>query len=106
MIFAPHPDDECIIGGLPLRLMREAHMRVINVAVTQGSKKERQAARWTELEAACDYLGFDLIQTMPGGLERITVKNREQDPADWGRSVCGDRRDPGRTPAARDPLPA
>ncbi len=88
LIFAPHPDDECIIGGLPLRLMREAHMRVINVAVTQGSKKERQAARWTELEAACHYLGFDLIQTIPGGLERITVKNREQDPADWGRSVA------------------
>ena len=26
-------------------------------------------------------------QAQPGGLERITVKNREQDPSDWGRSV-------------------
>ncbi len=87
LIFAPHPDDECIIGGLPLRLMREAHMRVVNVAVTQGSNKQRQAARWKELEAACQYLGFGLLQTVPGGLERITPKNREQDPADWARSV-------------------
>jgi hypothetical protein len=23
LIFAPHPDDECVIGGLPLRLKRE-----------------------------------------------------------------------------------
>jgi LmbE family N-acetylglucosaminyl deacetylase len=88
LIFAPHPDDECIIGGLPLRLMREAHMRVVNVAVTQGSNKQRQAARWKELEAACAYLGFDLVPTGPGGLERITPKNREQDPADWGKSVA------------------
>lgn len=88
LIFSPHPDDECIIGGLPLRLMREAHLRVVNVAVTQGSKKERQGGRWMELEAACHYLGFDLVQTIPGGLERITPKNREQDPSDWGRSVA------------------
>src|SRR5437899_3341959 len=40
LFFAPHPDDECIAGGLALRLMREARMKVINVAVTQGSKKE------------------------------------------------------------------
>ena len=37
LIFSPHPDDECIIGGLALRLMREGGMRVVNVAVTQGS---------------------------------------------------------------------
>ena len=42
LIFSPHPDDECIIGGLALRLQREAGMRVINVAVTQGSHKDRQ----------------------------------------------------------------
>jgi hypothetical protein len=39
LIFSPHPDDECIIGGAALRLMRQAGMRVINVAVTQGRKK-------------------------------------------------------------------
>ncbi|MDH3772286.1 MAG: PIG-L family deacetylase, partial [Nitrospirota bacterium] len=52
LIFAPHPDDECIIGGLPLRLLRELGMKVINVAVTLGSRRERQAERWRELEGA------------------------------------------------------
>src|SRR5688572_2179539 len=66
LIFAPHPDDECIIGALPLRLLRAAGMQVINIAVTHGSKKERQEARWKELEAACGYLGFSLVQTRPG----------------------------------------
>ncbi len=87
LIFSPHPDDECIIGGLAVRLQREAGMPVVNVAVTQGSLKERQAARWEELKAACAYLGFGLIQTAPGGLERINVKTREQDPSHWARCV-------------------
>ena len=77
----------CIIGGLALRLMREAGMRVINVAVTQGSNKARQSARLAELQAACDYLSFDLIQTAPGGLENIHVRTRSGDPARWQRSV-------------------
>src|SRR5882724_1147047 len=63
LFFAPHPDDECISGGIALRLMREAQMNVLNVAVTQGSKKERQADRLIELEGACKYLGFGLITT-------------------------------------------
>ena len=87
LIFSPHPDDECIIGGLALRLLRESGMRVVNVAVTQGSRQDRQAARWSELQAACNYLGFDLIATAPGGLERINVRTREDDPAHWRRCV-------------------
>jgi N-acetylglucosamine malate deacetylase 1 len=87
LIFSPHPDDECIIGGLALRLQREAGMRVINVAVTQGSNKARQAERWQELSAACEYLGFDLIRTKPGGLEKINVKTRSQDRAHWQACV-------------------
>src|SRR6478735_4170927 len=71
LIFSPHPDDECIIGALPLRLLREAKMRVINVAVTQGSKKERQAERLAELQRACEFMGYELIQTRPNGLERV-----------------------------------
>jgi LmbE family N-acetylglucosaminyl deacetylase len=87
LIFSPHPDDECIIGGLALRLMREAGMRVVNVAVTQGSNKARQPARLAELQAACRYLGFDLIQTGPNGLEQISVKGRSSDPRQWEASV-------------------
>ena len=87
LIFSPHPDDECINGGLALRLMREAGMRVVNVAVTLGSNKARRAGRVEELNAACDYLEFELIHTAPGGLEDINVKTRTADPARWQASV-------------------
>jgi LmbE family N-acetylglucosaminyl deacetylase len=87
LIFSPHPDDEVIIGGLALRLLREAAWRVVNVAVTQGSKKERQAGRLAELQKCCDCIGFGLIQTQPDGLERVNPKARSQDPGHWAHAV-------------------
>ena len=87
LIFSPHPDDECIIGALPLRLLRQAMMRVVNVAVTQGSKKERQVERFEELQRACEFMGYELIQTRPNGLERVNPKSREQNPDIWKGSV-------------------
>ncbi len=87
LIFSPHPDDEVIIGGLPLRLMRELGWNVINVAVTQGSNKARQPERWKELEACCACVGFGLLATREGGLEGINAKSRAEKPADWARSV-------------------
>lgn len=87
LFFAPHPDDECIVGGFALRVMREARLRFVNVAVTQGSKKERQAERLGELQKACGYLGFDLVQTAPNGLERINPKTRTSDPSYWSQCV-------------------
>ncbi len=87
LVFSPHPDDECIIGGLALRLLRESGWRIINVAVTQGSRKERQAGRLVELQAACDFLQFDLITTSPGGLEKVNPKARASDAGHWQVSV-------------------
>jgi N-acetylglucosamine malate deacetylase 1 len=87
LFFAPHPDDECIVGGMAVRLLREARMRLINVAVTLGSKKERRAGRLGELQNACKYLGFELVKTAPEGLERINPKTREQDPSHWSACV-------------------
>ena len=87
LIFSPHPDDEVIIGGLPLRLMRELGWNVINVAVTQGSNKSRQAERWNELQACCDFVGFGLLATCEGGLEGINPKSRIAKPAEWAKSV-------------------
>jgi LmbE family N-acetylglucosaminyl deacetylase len=87
LIFSPHPDDEVITGGLALRLLREAKWNVINVAVTQGSKKERQAERFSELQGCCDCIGFGLIPTAEGGLENVNLKTRTQNPAQWHRSV-------------------
>lgn len=87
LIFSPHPDDEVIIGGMALRLMREAGWNVINVAVTQGSNKARQAERWEELKNCCECIGFGLVQTAPGGLEKVNIKARAQDPVHWTQSV-------------------
>jgi len=87
LTFSPHPDDEVIIGGLALRLVRELKMNVINVAVTQGSNKARQRERWKELTACCNYIGFGLIATSESGLERIHLKGRNENPAEWNRSV-------------------
>jgi LmbE family N-acetylglucosaminyl deacetylase len=87
LFFSPHPDDECISGGLALRLMREAGMRLANVAVTQGSKKGRQRPRFRELEAACNYIGFELIATAPNGLEKVNPTTRRDDNAHWTTMV-------------------
>src|SRR3954463_13842448 len=83
LFFAPHPDDECIVGGIALRIMREALMNLVDVAVTQGSNKARQARGLIELQAACRYLGYGLIQTGSTGLERINPKTRQDDPGFW-----------------------
>jgi LmbE family N-acetylglucosaminyl deacetylase len=84
LLFSPHPDDECIIGALALRLLREAKWNVTNVAVTLGSKKERQAARQRELKNACDFLGFDLIVA---SLENINPEARKKNRAHWTAAV-------------------
>lgn len=87
LIFSPHPDDEVIIGGLALRLLREMKWNVVNVAVTQGSNQQRKAERLAELKACCKCIGFGLITTAPGGLDKIYVKTREKEPELWAKSV-------------------
>ncbi len=87
LIFSPHPDDECIIGGFALRLLREARMRLVNVAVTLGSQRERQQHRWRELQNACGWLGFELEAAAPNGLEKINPKTRAGDPGHWAGAV-------------------
>jgi N-acetylglucosamine malate deacetylase 1 len=60
MLLSPHPDDESIMSSLPLRLMHENGAKVINVAVSFGSNKAREAARRRELKNACQHLNFQL----------------------------------------------
>lgn len=71
LIFAPHPDDECIVGALPLRLRQEAGWRVSNVAVTLGSNAERRETRWAELMDACGVLGFGCLRVGEDGLSDV-----------------------------------
>ncbi|MEO7297881.1 MAG: PIG-L family deacetylase [Verrucomicrobiota bacterium] len=87
LFFAPHPDDETIQGGFALRLLREAKWNILNVAVTQGSKRERQAARLIEVKAACKYLGFSLLQTAANGFEKVSPKTRETELSLWAHMV-------------------
>jgi N-acetylglucosamine malate deacetylase 1 len=84
LIFSPHPDDECIVGGLALRLLRETKWNVINVAVTLGGKKERRAARLRELKDACDFLGFGLAVA---DWEDINPVARRKNRASWRAAV-------------------
>ena len=84
LIFSPHPDDECLVGGLALRLFREAKWNVINVAVTLGSEGERRRARKRELQNACDVLGFGLIVA---GFEKINLETRRKNRPQWKASV-------------------
>ena len=84
LVFSPHPDDECIVGGLPLRLVRESRWRVVNVAVTLGGKAERRAARRQELEDACRFLGFGLVTA---NLGEIAPATRQKRSSVWRQSV-------------------
>ena len=87
LIFSPHPDDECIVGGLAFRLLRESKWNVVNVAVTLGSKAGRRAARLRELRNACASLGFGLILPREQGLEHITLKSCRQNRTRWKAAV-------------------
>src|SRR6266566_4656638 len=87
LFFTPHPDDECIVGGLALRIFREARMNLLDVAVTHGSKKERQAERLRELQNACNYIGFGLLTTGPNGLDKINPHARQREPDHWRKCV-------------------
>ncbi len=66
LILAPHPDDESIIGLLPLRLRQECRFKIWVVPATLGSRTDRQSARKKELRAACRALGFRLRFLKPG----------------------------------------
>jgi LmbE family N-acetylglucosaminyl deacetylase len=84
LIFSPHPDDECIVGGLALRLLREARWNVINIAVTLGGNPAQRPERFGELLDACCLLDFDLILA---GLEHINPAGRQKRRAGWNASV-------------------
>ncbi len=88
LIFAPHPDDECIVGAMPLRLRQEAGWRVTTVAVTLGSKPERREPRWAEMQAACAVLGFDCIRVGSQGLSDLRPDAPERDPQRWAGQVA------------------
>ncbi|MCM8526443.1 MAG: PIG-L family deacetylase [Lentisphaeraceae bacterium] len=87
MIFSPHPDDECVVGALPLRMLQEIDANVINVAVTLGSNTERKSGRLAELEKACETLNFELLVPCEGALDGVNPDCRENNSELWCSNV-------------------
>ena len=86
MLFSPHPDDECVVGALPLRMRKELGTRIINVAVTLGSNVDRKQGRLDELMNACKTLGFELLMPCDNALDDINPKGRA-DEKEWVEKV-------------------
>ncbi len=89
LIFAPHPDDECIQGGIANRLFRESGVQIINVPVTYGSNVERKMPRKEELENCLNYLGWDMLPVSETGYRDISPKGKAADIENWNNSVAG-----------------
>jgi LmbE family N-acetylglucosaminyl deacetylase len=87
MLFSPHPDDECIIGALPLRLKNELDARVINVAMTLGSNPDRKEGRLLELTNACKTLGFELLLPCDLALDGVNLSTKENDSEKWAANT-------------------
>lgn len=102
VVCSPHPDDEALVGALPLRVHQECGASVTNCAITLGSNVGQRARRWRELEAACAALGFGLtLANPPGGFDQVNCDNRENHPEEWAGKVrvlsqCWRRRNPTR----------
>jgi LmbE family N-acetylglucosaminyl deacetylase len=61
LLVAPHPDDECLMAGFPLRAIEEWGTRVIVLPFSYGSKFERRRERQVELRRAVASLGFEIF---------------------------------------------
>ena len=91
LVLSPHPDDEAISGGLPLRLRCQSGWRIVNTAVTFGSNEARRAQRWLELTRCCEFLGFELVSASGEslrGLERVLPQTVASDAAYWAHCVA------------------
>jgi LmbE family N-acetylglucosaminyl deacetylase len=88
VICSPHPDDECLISALPLRLRREGGATVTNCAITLGSNVGERPRRLRELTAACAALGYNLVVANPPlGFDHINFDNRKNHPEEWAAKV-------------------
>jgi len=83
-VCSPHPDDEALVGALPLRLRLETGAQVTDCAITLGSNVSQRSRRLRELESACRVLGFDLaVPLHPAGFDNVNLKNRTSRTNEW-----------------------
>lgn len=84
LLCSPHPDDEALVGALPLRLQREGGARVVNLVMTAGSNPARRKERLAEARDACALLGFACQPAFaPLGFSGLTATTRGRDPKGW-----------------------
>ena len=87
-VCSPHPDDEALIGALPLRLRQESGAQVTNCAITLGSNVGQRARRLRELESACRVLDFNLVVPRhPSGFDNVNPKTRKGSGDEWAEKV-------------------
>jgi len=88
VVCSPHPDDEALVGALPLRLRQECGAAVTNCAITLGSNTGQRPRRLRELQASCAALGFHLVVANPPlGFDHINLDNRQNRPEGWTAKV-------------------
>lgn len=88
VVCSPHPDDEALVGALPLRLRLECGASVSNFAITLGSNLGQRERRLRELKAACGTLGWNLVvPNLPLGFDRINLDNRKNHAEEWAAKV-------------------
>ncbi|HXW12965.1 MAG TPA: PIG-L family deacetylase, partial [Terriglobia bacterium] len=88
VVCSPHPDDEALVGALPLRLRRECGAEVTNFAITLGRKPGQRARRLREMRASCEVLGFNWVVVKPhGGFDHVDLDNRKNHPEEWADKV-------------------
>ncbi len=74
LLLSPHPDDELM--GCPAHIfaLRDAGWRIVNLALSLGSRESRRGARRAELEDACGRAGFELVleasELLPNAADR------------------------------------
>ena len=75
LVLSPHPDDELIGCPAHLYALRDASWRVVNLAISLGSLRERRAERRAELTAACASAGFELVFASPELESAVTERD-------------------------------
>lgn len=88
MICSPHPDDECVVGALPLRMQQEMDAEISNLAVTLGSNEDRKKGRLAELEKACETLNFNLLLPGESALDGVNLTTKKSNPELWSENAA------------------
>lgn len=90
LLCSPHPDDEVLVGSLPLRLLREAGAEVTNIVMTLGGDPARRAGRLAAVRESCRALGFSLELPAEKGraFENLRVAGRALEPVRWQGMVA------------------